>query len=208
MSINVNKRDVLVVNRGWIPLGITTIKQAFVQLMSSDGGAGHAFDIEYEYLGDDKWNFDNMVGIRCLPFENWKLLPVRPFDAAIHTSKQTIRIPSVIMAVNCNKSHLREIKLSAKAILERDNYTCQYTGKQLPRHKLNIDHVVPRDKGGKDTWENLVASSIEVNSKKGNKLNEEAGLKLIRQPKKPLPLPASALIREIRFKDWAIFLKR
>jgi len=208
VSININNRSVLVVNRGWIPLGITSIKQAFTQLMSNNGDVGRAFDIEYEYLGNDAWNFDNIVGIRDLPFENWKLLPIRHFDSVIHTSKQAIRVPTVIMAVSCEKTHLREIKLSTRAILERDNYICQYTGKQLPRNKLNVDHVIPRDRGGQNTWENMVASSIDVNSKKGNKLNEEAGLKLIRQPKKPLPIPASALIKSVRFKDWSIFLKK
>jgi 5-methylcytosine-specific restriction endonuclease McrA len=211
MSLNINKRDVLVVNRGWIALGVITIKKAFEQLLSIskyDDIVSKAFDIEYEYLGDEKWNFDNCISIRDLPFENWKLLPVRPFDNAIHTAKQAIRVPNVIMAVNCEKSHLREIKLSTRAILERDNYICQYTGKQLPRHKLNIDHVIPKDRGGTDSWTNMVASSIEINSKKGNKLNSEAGLKLIREPKKPLPLPASSLIREIRNRDWSIFLKK
>ncbi len=70
-------------------------------------------------------------------------------------------------------------------MLQRDGYTCQYTGRKLPKHLLNLDHVIPRDRGGEDSWENLVASDKEINTLKGNRLNSEAGLKLIRKPVAP-----------------------
>ena len=210
MDINLNKRSVLVVNRAWMVLGTVTIKQALIQMNSSSNGepAGQGFDFEYEYLGDNMWNFDSPKNITPLNFEEWINLPIRPFDEVIHTSRLSIRIPNVVMAVNCDKSHLRHVTLSSKNIKERDGNVCQYTGIKLPAHMLNIDHVIPKSRGGKDTWENLVACDKRLNSIKGNKTPEEAGLKLIRKPKEPLPSTAASLIKEIRHREWEIFLRK
>lgn len=209
MNINIDKWDVLTVNRNWLVLGTTTIRNAIKSLFSSPDGdlmAAKGFVIDYEYLGDNTWNFEKLIDIRPVELEEWLNLDIRPFDSGIKTAHREVRVPTVIMAQNCTKTHLRSIKLSARAIMERDNYTCQYTGKQLPRHKLNIDHVLPRDKGGTDSWTNLVTCDKDLNSKKGNKLNSEMGLKLIKEPKAPVPKPASALIKEIRYKDWEFFI--
>jgi len=211
MSVNINKWDVLVVNRAWLVLGTTTIRNAIKSLFSSPDGytmAAKAFQIDYEQTGENQYNFENLTYVKDVSLEEWLALEIRSYDSFISTAKQKIRIPTVIMAQNCEKTNLRPIKLSVKNILERDGFVCQYTGQKLPRHKLNIDHVVPRDRGGGDTWTNLVTSSIDINSKKGNKLNSEAGLTLIREPKAPLPKPASSLIREIRYKDWEVFLHK
>ena len=71
---------------------------------------------------------------------------------------------------------------------------------------LNVDHVVPKSRGGSDEWENLVTIRKDINSKKGNRLNSEIGLKLIRQPVKPKAVDVMYLIREARHKDWEHFL--
>ncbi len=216
MSLNVYKRDVLVVNRGWVVLGTQTIKGALVTLNSSTLGndAGLAFNIEYEQIDENTYNFEKIVNIEPVKFEKWLTLPIRPYDAVIHTVKQAIRIPSVILAINCDETHLRKIKLTNKNILERDGFTCQWSGVKLPRHKLNVDHIISKDEwkrrglaGSPDNWRNMIACDKDLNSKKGNKSASELGLKLIREPKEPFPLPASSLIRDIRRKEWEIFLK-
>lgn len=210
MSLNINRRDILVVNKVWMALGITTIKQGLIQIYSENNGieAGRPFDIEYEYLGDGKYNFDKIITVNPVSLDEWLKLPIRPYDTIIHTSNKVIRVPTVIQAQNCDKTHLRKIKLTTKNILERDNYTCQYSGKKLPKHLLSIDHVEPVSKGGQNTWKNMVACAKDINSKKGNKSNKEAGLSLIKEPKEPLAIPASSLIREIRNRDWHIFLHK
>lgn len=216
MRININEWNVLVVNKNWLTLGTTTIRNAMKSLFSTPDGnnmAAKGFVIEYEYLGDDKWNFENPLEIRPVELEEWLELEIRPFDSYIKSAHKEIRIPTVIQAQNCDRTHLRKTSLSTKSVLERDNYTCQYSGKKLPRHQLNIDHVISKDEwrkrglpGSPDVWTNVVACDKNINSRKGNKSNLEAGLSLIRQPKEPLPVPASSLIKEIRSKDWEIFL--
>jgi len=72
----------------------------------------------------------------------------------------------------------------------------------------SLDHVLPRSRGGKDEWENLVWSSKDVNARKGNRLPHEAGLKLLTVPRTPKELPASALIRSAHgVAEWKLFLK-
>ena len=98
-------------------------------------------------------------------------------------------------------------KLCARAIRERDGNRCQYTGALLRPDEGSLDHVLPRSRGGKDTWENLVWSSKEVNTRKGNRLPHEAGLKLLNEPRAPKELPVSALIRNAHgIAEWKLFL--
>ena len=101
------------------------------------------------------------------------------------------------------------IKLTKRNIYIRDKYRCQYTGKQLKFNEANIDHVVPKAKGGKNTWDNLVVCSKDINSIKGDKTNEEAGLKLIKKPTKPSTDSPYKLF-DTRFnmpESWSKFIK-
>ena len=71
----------------------------------------------------------------------------------------------------------------------------------------SLDHVVPRSRGGPDTWENLVWAAKNVNQRKGNRLPHEAGLKLLSVPRAPKELPVTALIRSVPgIDDWKLFL--
>src|ERR1017187_9053594 len=86
-------------------------------------------------------------------------------------------------------------RVCAKAIRERDGNRCQYTVRVLHPNEGSLDHVVPRSRGGKDAWENLVWSAKEVNQRKADRLPHEAGLKLLSFPRAPKQLPVSLLIR-------------
>jgi len=99
-------------------------------------------------------------------------------------------------------------KLSAKNIRERDGNRCQYTGRLLHPDEGSLDHVLPRSRGGKDEWGNLVWSDKTVNAKKGNRLPHEAGLKLLTVPRAPKELPVTTLIRNAHgIVDWKLFVK-
>jgi hypothetical protein len=101
---------------------------------------------------------------------------------------------------------MRTPRVSRAAIFARDRGICQYTGEFVGKSGGNLDHVVPRDRGGHDSFENLVWSKKEINSFKANRLPHEAGLRLMRKPYAPKPLPLSATIREARHPDWRHFL--
>jgi 5-methylcytosine-specific restriction endonuclease McrA len=151
-------------------------------------------------IGDD----GSMQPVR---FSDWMLLPVRETDNVVRTVRGPIRVPTVIVLSNFSKVPKKRPKFGNRGIWERDGGKCQYTGKQLKPGEGNIDHIIPRSRGGKSTWENCVLAHKDVNSRKGSRLPEEAGLRLLRKPAAPREVPVSALIKnQHRVKDWEIFL--
>ena len=145
--------------------------------------------------------------IRPVTWEEWIRLPIREQDHAVCTVRGPIRVPTVIVAVNYARVPKKRPKLCARTIRERDANRCQYTGALLRPEEGSLDHVVPRSRGGRSTWENLVWSSKVVNARKGNRLPQEAGLKLLTVPRAPKEVPVTALIRKVPgLDDWKLFL--
>ena len=193
MSDKLNKATVLVLNRNWQAINVRTPIEAIGQMAT---GVATALEIEGENA------------IRPVSWNEWITLPIREQDQAIHTVRGAIRLPTVIVLANFAKVPKKRPKFSAKTIRERDGNRCQYTGKILKPEEGNIDHVLPRSRGGQDVWENCVWSCKEINSRKGNRLPEEAGLKLLTVPRAPKELPVTALIRNAQgIADWKLFVK-
>ena len=113
--------------------------------------------------------------------------------AFIHAARVAIRIPSVIRLLEFRRIPYQTRALSRKNLLLRDRYTCQFCGRTLPAHELTLDHVIPRSRGGRTDWDNLVACCHKCNNLKGDRLPEEAGLKLLRPPR-PFTLHTSRQI--------------
>lgn len=102
---------------------------------------------------------------------------------AVHTVTKNFDFPSIIKLSEYKRIPYRQVEISRKNIFRRDGHRCQYCGtKSSP---MTIDHVVPKSKGGKDTWENLVTACFKCNNRKGDVSPAEAGLKLRSDPSKP-----------------------
>jgi 5-methylcytosine-specific restriction endonuclease McrA len=193
MTDILNKTIVLVLNRNWQAINIRTPADAFCQMATN---VATALEIEGENH------------IRPVTWDEWITLPIRDSDNAVRTVRGAIRVPTVIVAVNFAKVPNKRPKLCAKTIRERDRNRCQYTGKLLRPDEGSLDHVLPRSRGGKDEWGNLVWSDKTVNAKKGNRLPHEAGLKLLTVPRAPKELPVTALLRNAHgIVDWKLFVK-
>ena len=193
MSDILNKTIVLVLNRNWQAINIRTPQEAFCQMATS---VATALEIDGE------------SHIRPVTWDEWITLPIRDGDNAVHTVRGSIRVPTVIVALNFAKVPKKRPKLCARTIRERDGNRCQYTGKLLRPDEGSLDHVLPRSRGGKDEWGNLVWSDKTVNAKKGNRLPHEAGLKLLAVPRAPKELPVTALIRNAHgIPEWKLFVK-
>lgn len=91
--------------------------------------------------------------------------------------------PSVIRISKYIKVPYKKVILSRKNILRRDNYKCAYCGRS--DLMLTVDHVVPKARGGSDSWENLVTACTRCNNIKGDRTPEEANMKLLIKPFKP-----------------------
>ncbi len=192
MSDILIKTIVLVLNRNWQAINIRTPADAFCQMATN---VATALDIEGERH------------IRPVQWDEWITLPVREGDHAVRTARGAIRVPTVIVAVNFAKVPKKRPKLSAKNIRERDGNRGQDTGRLLHPGEGSLDHVVPRSRGGMDTWENLVWSAKDVNQRKADRLPHEAGLKLLSVPRAPKELPVTALIRNAHgVAEWRLFL--
>src|SRR5262252_3651421 len=198
MSDILNKNIVLVLNRNWQAINIRTPADAFCQMATN---AATALDIE---LGDDA----RAEGLRSVKWDEWITLPIRPQDNAVRTAHSAIRVPTVIVAVNFARVPKKRPKLNARNIRERDGNRCQYTGRLVRPDEGSLDHVVPRSRGGADTWENLVWSAKDVNQRKADRLPHEAGLRLLAVPRAPKELPASHVLRNSHgVAEWELFLK-
>src|SRR5688572_1322525 len=170
MTDILSKSIVLVLNRNWQAINIRTPADAFCQMATN---VVTALEIESE------------SHIRPVTWAEWITLPIRDGDNIALTVRGPIRVPTVVVAVNFAKVPKKRPKLCAKAIRERDGNRCQYTGRLLHPHEGSLDHVLPRSRGGKDEWENLVWSDKTVNARKGNRLPHEAGLRLLTVPTRP-----------------------
>jgi 5-methylcytosine-specific restriction endonuclease McrA len=101
----------------------------------------------------------------------------------IFTPSRSIPWPSVIRLVYMIKRPRPRVRLTRREIFLRDHYTCQYCG--IKTRDLTIDHVIPRHRGGRHTWENLVSACRSCNHRKGGKALEEARMPLRRSPFEP-----------------------
>jgi 5-methylcytosine-specific restriction endonuclease McrA len=170
MNTTLNQH-VLVLNRLCQAVNVCTARRALTLLFQ-----GHAQAV----LNDDDGSF------RTFNFEEWRdFSEAAPREEAIHTISFRIRVPRIILLLIYDRLPKKEVKFTRHNIFERDKNTCQYCGRVFDRNDLNLDHVLPRDRGGPTTWENVVCSCVECNTQKANRTPQEAGLHLIRKPKRP-----------------------
>jgi 5-methylcytosine-specific restriction endonuclease McrA len=101
----------------------------------------------------------------------------------IHTTRLSFPRPSVIRLEHMVKRPRPRVKLTKREIFRRDNYTCQYCGRQMSH--LTIDHVIPRHRGGQHRWDNLVAACAQCNRQKGGHTAVEANMSLRHRPTEP-----------------------
>ena len=180
--------NVLVLNRGYLAIDITTVRRAFAMLYQ---GIARAVDEEYA-------TFD---------FHSWSDLSVYEHHEAIGLVERAIRIPRVILLQAYDRIPKRQVRFSRHNIYLRDESACQYCGDTRPRKELNLDHVIPRSRGGMTTWTNIVTSCFGCNRRKGGHRLQEVGMKLIRAPRHPHWIPLSIYTRKNgHYREWLPFL--
>ena len=108
-------------------------------------------------------------------------------DGVLHSERLELDRPCVIRLIRYVRipRDVHRRKITRKAVLARDSYTCQYCGHETAG--LTVDHVIPRSRGGRSEWENIVASCAPCNRKKGNRMPREARMQPARRPKAPGP---------------------
>ncbi len=178
----------LVLNRNYQPVRITTARQA---LMMMYVGRARALNAELEPCD----------------FRAWASLAPCNGEELIGTSSGPLAIPRLLILSRYGRLPKGALRLSRRNLLLRDKFRCQYCGSRLPAADLDLDHVVPRSRGGASTWENLVAACRQCNVRKGDSTPEEAGMSLRAKPVRPTWTAAVQLASAPRFfSEWEPFL--
>jgi len=121
----------------------------------------------------------------CLMFKE-KVEVIKYSEQKVKTPNSEYSIPIIIRLIKLvRKIYKAAVPATKKNIVLRDNYCCQYCNVYISGGRITVDHIIPTSKGGKSTWENMVACCPECNTKKDSKLLNEVGMKLIRVPKQP-----------------------
>lgn len=162
--------SVLVLNSLYQAVQVTGVRRAFRLFY-----AGRARAVAPDFVSYD--------------FDNWCDLAPRAGDDVIHTPTRCIRIPRVIQLVRYDRLPNREVRFTRRNIFYRDKNRCQYCGRGFVQSNLNLDHVVPLSRGGGSNWTNVVCACISCNTRKGDRTPTEAGMRLVRRPKKPAGHP-------------------
>ena len=184
--------SVLVLNRSYLPVHVTTARRAFTLVYQ---GAARVVDAKYRAFGFSEWSRQpqrgNGEGMEC-----------------IGTPRGPIPVPRVIVLAHFDRVPRRHVRFSRNSILSRDDHTCQYCARRCAERDLSLDHVVPRSLGGRSTWENVVASCLDCNRRKGGRTPEQAGLRLRRKPRRPRWSPLASLpAANARHSQWRPFLR-
>ena len=164
MSVLTTK--VLVLNRSYFPVHVTSVRRALCLLYQ---GIAKVVDQQY----------------RTFDFNSWSDISSALHDDTVSLVDRVICVPRVILLVAYDRVPKRQVRFSRFNVFARDNNTCQYCGEKFPRSELNLDHVIPRSRGGLSTWENVVCSCFTCNRVKGGQMPEEARMRLIRKPFRP-----------------------
>lgn len=167
--------QVLVLNRSWEAVNVTPLKRALLLLFQGHARVVHPSD--YALYDFPSW---------CALSQFGDSLPDKRY---IHTPSMRIRPPEVIVLTEFNGWVRHEVRLSRRNIFLRDRNVCQYCGRRFGKPELTIDHVVPRSRGGRDTWSNLVLACMPCNLKKRDRTPDEARMPLLRRPSVPRWLP-------------------
>jgi 5-methylcytosine-specific restriction endonuclease McrA len=180
--------SVLVLNRAFFPVHVTTARRGLCLLYA---GLAQAINAQYEM-------FD---------YPSWSALSVGEGDEAVGLVGRAMKVPRVLVLVAYDRVPRRTVRFSRRNVFIRDGGTCQYCGRAFPTSELNLDHVIPRSRGGKTAWDNIVCSCVPCNKRKGGNPPEQAGMRLVSNPAPPRWSPRYAFsLRGPIHREWVPFL--
>lgn len=181
----------LILNRNWQPITFLPIQTSICTVMRDMGSVIHPES--FEPMNFDHWSElteDDLQGFR------W-----------IKTSNKLIAVPELVVLKKYGERPPRKIGFNRPNLARRDDYMCQYCGKIIGMSKLQVEHVIPRSRGGPTTWENCVAACGDCNSRKADKTPAEAKMRLRKEPHRPRWNPRLRAPQGILRPSWEPFLK-
>jgi 5-methylcytosine-specific restriction endonuclease McrA len=178
----------LVLNRSWVPIGTTSVRDAIVMLYREAARV---------ILPEDYSVHD---------FDSWASLRVAEEEPCIRTITLRIKVPEVLLLTRYDDYPIRRIPFSRRNIYRRDRFRCQYCGQKRDTGELSVDHITPRSRGGVSSWSNCVLACLDCNRRKSNRTLQEAGMGLVRSPKEPTWSPTLHIPMARRKVSWQSFI--
>lgn len=192
-AVAVLTRPVLVLNRYWAPIQVTSVKEAIG--LVAKGSAKIIDPTDFSAVDLVTWNDVSRAR-------------EKHEGSVIRSQRLALVPPEVIVLNKYDGQGEKSVVFSRKNLFKRDKYTCIYCGVQPGPEELTIDHVFPKSRGGISSWENCALACIECNKRKSNRTPEEAGMKLRRAPKKPSWKTLAYVHPKDRKESWEAFLSR
>lgn len=191
--------SVLVLNRFYMPVHVVNVRRAFALVYRELAEVLDASDGHYANYDFATW----------LEMSELRSEESGEHDDWIRAVSFNILVPRVIRLLKYDKAPKFSTRFNRRSLFARDNNQCQYCARVLPSSQLSIDHVMPRSRNGATTWDNVVASCVKCNTKKGDRTPQEAHMKLLTQPRKPKNNPLLVdKLKNPKYETWKAFISR
>ena len=178
----------LVLNRSWAVVNVTTVRRAL----------GMVYRRAARVISPDTYETHD--------FDSWAALSDARGGTCVRSVTLRIGIPEAIVLLGYDEMPETRVPFSRKNLFRRDSFTCQYCGRRRSPEELSIDHVVPRARGGRSSWENCVLACLDCNLLKGDGTPGMAGMTLIRKPRRPRWAPYLSVSLGRRRASWDRFV--
>ena len=189
--------SVLVLNRLYMAIHVVGVRRAFGLLFRDIAEVIHLENGSFANYDFDSWRDVSELNA---DFKG-------PHDDWVRAVNFEIQVPRVIRLLSYDRLPRRSLRLNRPTVLARDQNRCQYCGRRFPSHQLSLDHVIPRSRGGRTTWDNVVCACLHCNVKKGGRTPKEAHMSLVRKPSRPARSPLLTLkLQNPRYVTWKTWL--
>ncbi len=191
--------SVLVLNRHYVAVHVIVARRA-ISLLYRD--FAEVIDVEEGQFAN--YDFDSWRAISELrSYDKYHL------DDWIQSVHFELQVPRVIRLLGFDRVPRQTLRFNRRNLFARDGHKCQYCGRSLPSQQMSLDHVIPRSRGGETSWENIVCSCVDCNTRKGGRTPQEARMKLSTIPKKPQHNPLFvAKLSNPKYAVWKAFLQQ
>lgn len=191
--MNVKKKKVLILNKGWSPIRVVNLEKAITILFSEyKNGEPKAKIISEDY--------------QALTWDEWSKIIPSDTEETIHSAHAQFKIPEIIQLTRYNKIPFQKMSFSRNNLYKRDEGKCMYCGVKLELKNCTVDHLTPKSKNGPSSWLNCVLSCRSCNFKKADQYLEKTNLKLLKTPFIPSYSLVSLDIKEANIKSWKNFI--
>lgn len=190
--------SVLVLNRFYMAIRVVNVRRAMTLLYRGCAEVITIEDSSYSNYGFEAW---------CEVSQIFALEKQEDEDYLQAVSFE-IQVPRIVRLTRYDKLPKATVRFNRKNVFIRDDHRCQYCGQTRPASQLSLDHVTPRSHGGKTTWENIVCSCLQCNSRKGGRTPSQASMKLLSTPVKPRSSPIMSFpLDDPRYASWRTFVR-